>query len=104
MNVVLLKEGIGLMVTSVLLVWSLAVFIRAKTVGSSLQLLGTISLLVVVLTHMAEALHVFSFMRWGEPNSVGHRVDLLSAILGITCFPMGVVVRAFANRARHPNA
>jgi hypothetical protein len=38
-------------------------------------------LLVVVLTHVAEALHLFPAMGWGEPDSAGHYVDLASAVL-----------------------
>ncbi len=49
-------------------------------------------LVVVVLTHVCEALHFFPWMRWGEPDSVGHYLDLSSAILGLTLTPVGYVL------------
>jgi predicted Na+-dependent transporter len=56
----------------------------ARTLSAWLQLLGAGCLLVVVLTHVAEALHSLPSMGWGEPHSLGHYTDLASALLGIT--------------------
>ena len=44
---------------------------------------------MVVLTHVAETLHVFPWMHWGVEQSVGHYLDLGSAVLGLTLFPLG---------------
>jgi hypothetical protein len=44
---------------------------------------------LVVLTHVAEALGLFPAMRWGAPDSVGHYLDLASAVLGVTLLPVG---------------
>jgi hypothetical protein len=63
---------------------SVARFARAKTLSALLQLLGAGCLVIVVLTHVAEALHVLRSMGWGEPHSVGHYADLVSAVLGTT--------------------
>lgn len=49
---------------------------------------------VVVLTHLFEALQVLPWMRWGEQHSVGHYVDLSSAILALTLFPIGYWLQA----------
>jgi hypothetical protein len=54
-----------------------------------LQLLGLACLIIVVLTHVAEAFHLFPSMGWGQPTSIGHYVDLASAILGCTLLPLG---------------
>jgi len=78
---------------AILLAWSVAVLIKGRTLGSVLQLLGAACLLVVVLTHIAEALHLFLFMNWGDEHSAGHYLDLSSAILGITLFPLGFLLR-----------
>jgi len=43
---------------------------------------GGICWLVVVLTHIAERLHVLPGMGWGLPNSPGHYLDLISAVAG----------------------
>ena len=45
--------------------------------------------MIVVLTHICEALGWFPSMGWGLRNSVGHYVDLSSAVLGVTLFPVG---------------
>jgi hypothetical protein len=45
--------------------------------------------MIVVLTHIAEALHIFPAMHWGEPHSAGHYLDLASALLALTLLPVG---------------
>jgi hypothetical protein len=47
-----------------------------------LLLFGAGCALIVVLTHIAEKLHVLPSMGWGLPNSPGHYLDLVNAILG----------------------
>jgi len=48
-----------------------------------LAIFGIAFLIVVVLTHVAERWHFFPKMGWGLPNSPGHYLDLVSAILGV---------------------
>jgi hypothetical protein len=43
----------------------------AMTVGRSLLLFGFVCLTVMVFTHVAEGLHLFSGMGWGLPDSPG---------------------------------
>jgi hypothetical protein len=50
---------------------------------------------VVVLTHIGEALHLFPSMYWGQERSAGHYLDLLSAVLELTLFPAGYLLQAF---------
>src|SRR5262245_26724582 len=57
---------------------------RLKAVCRLLQMFGAACLIVVVLTHVAETLDLFPSMGWGQPNSPGHYLDLISAILGGT--------------------
>jgi hypothetical protein len=47
----------------------------------------------MVLTHFAEALHLLPAMRWGEPDSAGHCVDLSSAVLGVTLTAIAYILR-----------
>jgi hypothetical protein len=54
-----------------------------------LLLLGSAGLIVVVLTHVAEALHIFPSMGWGLPDSAGHYLDLVSAFLGCALLALG---------------
>ena len=54
--------------------------------------LGFACLAVVVLSHVAEKLHLFPGMGWGLPNSPGHYLDFTSAVLGGTLLVAGIMV------------
>jgi hypothetical protein len=94
MNFTLLKALVALIPASVLLAASLVFFLRGKTVSSLLQLLGAGCLVMVLLTHLSEALQLFPWMHWGSPHSIGHYLDLASAVLGLTLFPTGYLFHA----------
>ena len=94
MNSVLLKAIIALVPVGMILGGSLVLFIRGKSIWSFLQLFGAGCLLVVVLTHVAEALNLFPWMQWGLEHSAGHYLDLCSAILGFILFPLGYLFYA----------
>ena len=89
MNTTLLKALVALVPVGMLFLGSAILVTRRKGPGSVLQLVGAGSLVVVVLTHIFEALHFLSWMQWGAENSPGHYVDLCSALLGATLFPLG---------------
>jgi hypothetical protein len=86
-----LKALVALVPTLVLLSGSAVLLSRTRTIAALLQLLGAACLVVVVLTHICEALGLFPRMRWGHPDSTGHYLDLGSAVLGLTLFPLGYV-------------
>jgi hypothetical protein len=46
--------------------------------------------------HNCEAFDLVPWMQWGLPNSAGHYIDLLSAILGLVLFPIGYLWHAIA--------
>ena len=94
MNVTLAKSIVALVPATMLLLGSVVLFSRRKTVGTFLQVVGAGCLVVVVLTHVSEALHLFAWMRWGAEDSAGHYLDLASAILGLVLFPVGFLLRA----------
>jgi hypothetical protein len=98
MNVTLLKGLIALAPACILCSGSVVLFFRQKTVCSLLQVLGSGCLVVVVFTHVCEALGLFRWMHWGLEHSVGHYVDLLSAVLGLTLFPVGYLCYALKTR------
>jgi hypothetical protein len=98
MNVTLLKALVVLVAVCILLSWSVVLFFRGKTLCSSLQLLGAACLVVVVLTHVFEALHLFPWMHFGSSQSVGHYLDLWSAVLGLTLFSVGYLCHALTKR------
>jgi hypothetical protein len=89
MNVTLVKALLVLAPACLLLAVSVVVFVRTRTVWPALQLLGAGCLLLVPLTHIREALHLFPWMRWGDEHSVGHYLDLSGAVLGLTFLPVG---------------
>src|SRR5437899_8285385 len=93
-QVTLIRTLVALVPACMLFSGSLVLFFRSKTVCSFLQLLGAGCLVVVVLTHLCEALHLFPWMHWGREHSVGHYLDFCSAVLGITLFPLGYLFHA----------
>ena len=94
MNVTLLKALVALLPACLLFSGSAVLFLRGETLASLLQLLGAGFLVLVVLTHVSEALHLFPWMHWGLEHSVGHFVDLWSAVLGLSLFPIGYLLHA----------
>jgi hypothetical protein len=62
------------------------------TVRRSLLLASVVFLLVVVLTHVAERFDVFPAMGWGLPDSPGHYLDFVSAMLGSMFLIAGVAL------------
>ena len=72
--------GVPILLLCVLAVRRLA---TAPTWTNTFTVLGAGSLLVMVLTHIAEAFNLFPAMGWGQRHSVGHYLDLLSVYAGI---------------------
>jgi hypothetical protein len=50
-------------------------------------------LVLVVVAHVCEALHLLPWFGWGQEHSVGHYIDLSGAILGLALLPLGYVFR-----------
>jgi hypothetical protein len=98
MNITLLKALVALVPAGMLFAGSMVLFLRGKTVGSFLALLGAGCLVLVALTHVSEALHLLPWMHWGREHSVGHYLDLWSAVLGLTLFPIGYLLHALTKR------
>ena len=86
MNVTLSKALVALLPAFMLLSGSVVLFFRGKTVFSFLQLLGAGCLVVVVLTHVSEALHLFPWINWGL--SIALVTTWISAVLFLVsrCF------------------
>jgi hypothetical protein len=98
MNITLFKALAALVPVCMLLFGAIALFVRGKSASAFLQLLGAGGLVAVVLTHVCEALHLFPWMQWGLEHSIGHYLDLWSAVLGGTFFPVGYLVHALTKR------
>lgn len=98
MNDTLIKALVALLLVCLLLWRSFASMSRQRSVSSILRLVGTGFLLVVALTHICEALRILPWMHWGAKRSVGHYIDLWSAVLGLTLFAIGFLTRSIAKR------
>jgi hypothetical protein len=85
----LLKALTALMLVGESFTGSAVSFHRERKASPFLQLMGTSCLLVVVLTHIGEALRLFPYMGGGREHSVGHYFDQTSAAIGMTLFPLG---------------
>lgn len=94
MSVTLFKALVGLLPACILFSGSVVLFFLDKTVATFLQLLGAGCLVVVVVTHVFEALRLIPWMNWGMEHSIGHYIDFVSAILGVTLFPAGYLLMA----------
>jgi len=94
MDTGLLKALVALVPVCMLLAGSAVMFLKTRTAPLLLQLFGAACLLMVVFAHIFEALHLFPWMRWGNEQSVGHYLDLGSALLGFTFFPLGYLLHA----------
>ena len=97
-NTALVLGLVLLVPASLMFSGSVVLFCRGKSAWSSLQLVGAGCLVIVVLCHLSEALHLFPWMHWGLEHSVGHYLDFWSAVLGLTSFPIGYLFHALAKR------
>lgn len=68
-------------------------FLKSRSRAAIVQLVGSGLLLVMVLTHVAEHFHLVMAMRWGNPNSIGHYLDLVSAVGGVCLLGGGYVMK-----------
>jgi hypothetical protein len=98
MNATLLNALVALVPVCVLLSGSTILFLKARNVSSLLQLLGAGCLIVVVFCHISEGFHLFPQMDWGLEQSIGHYIDLWSAALGLTLFPVGYLFHALSRQ------
>jgi succinate dehydrogenase/fumarate reductase cytochrome b subunit len=101
MDAGLLKALVALVPVCMLLAGSAVMFLKTRTAPLFLQLFGAACLLTVVFAHIFEAL-LFPRMRWGNEQSVGHYLDLGSALLGFTLFPLGYLLHALRSDLLRP--
>ncbi len=79
-----------------LFVGSIILISKCRSAFSWLQLIGSAGLMLVVLTHFAEAFELIPWTGWGLENSTGHWLDLGSAVVALTLFPIGYLAHALA--------
>jgi hypothetical protein len=99
MNPTFTKALVALVPTGMLLVGSTLQFSRRKRIAALFQLIGAACLVVVVIAHLSEALGWLPWMHWGLEHSVGHYMDLVAAVGGLSLFPIGYLFGAFTRDA-----
>lgn len=77
---------------------SIASFAKEKTGMALTQLVGAIFWLVVIFAHVLEAFGLIQSQGWGRPNTIGHYIDLVSALAGAILFPLGFLGRHYTRR------
>jgi hypothetical protein len=70
-------------------------FVKEKTVMAFVQFIGSMFLLVVIFAHTAEAFTLFPSLGWGRTATLGHYIDLGSAIGSAILLPVGYFGRRF---------
>jgi hypothetical protein len=93
MNAPILKGTLALVTACVFFAVSAAVFLTRRNLGSALQALGLGCFGVMALTHVLEAFSILPTFGWGRPHSVGHRIDLMAALLGVTSLTTSFFLR-----------
>jgi hypothetical protein len=99
-HVMVVKAVAAILPFSILFPGSLLLLLFARRIAASsaLQLLGAGCLVVVALAHLCEGIGLFRFMNWGMEHSADHYLELRSAVLGLTLFPVGYLLHAITNR------
>jgi hypothetical protein len=99
MSVTFIKALIAFLPACMLFSGSAVLFLRGKSGCALLQLIGAACLMIVVLAHVCEALHLFPWMQWGSEHSIGHYLDFCGAVLGLTLFPIGYLLHVLTQHA-----
>ena len=79
-----LKGLLALAAACVFLGVSVSLLLTRRGLGSVLQAMGLGCFGVMALTHVFEAFSILPALGWGKPHSVGHFIDLVAAVLGVT--------------------
>jgi hypothetical protein len=96
----LLKALAVLLPVSFVLAASAIAYARGRKMAAGLQMVGAACLIIVALTHVCEAFNLLPSMRWGEPRSWGHYLDLASAVMGVVLLSLGYLLRAVTGRGK----
>ena len=90
--------AIGVLIAAAFVASAIAVA-RERTWWSLLQLLGACLLALVILAHVAETFGLFPSMGWGRRDTMGHYIDLVSALGGSVLLPAGYIGRVRVKRS-----
>jgi hypothetical protein len=92
MSTAVLKGLLALVGACVFLTVSAAIFLTRRGLPSALQALVIGCFGVMALTHVFEAFSILPVFGWGQPHTVGHLIDLVAALLGVTFVPASLLL------------
>ena len=95
-----MKGLLALVGTFTFLGVSVSVLMTRRGVSSVLLALGCGSFAVMALTHVFEAYSLLPRLGWGKPHTVGHFIDLITALLGITLVGASFLLRSVQRQSR----
>lgn len=98
MNAILIKALAVFVVAGAVFAVTASRHLKTRSLASLLQLVGAGLWIVVALVHVCEGLGVFPWMDWGQEHSVGHYLDLGSALLGTCMLAIGFGLEIVARR------
>lgn len=98
MSVSVLKGVLALLAACVSLGVCVVLFLTRRGLSSTLQALGIGCFGAMALTHVLEAFSILPSFGWGQPHSVGHLIDLMAALLGVTSVTTSFLLRRRENR------
>ena len=87
-----LKGLLALVAACVFLAVCVVLFLTRRGLSSTLQALGIGCFGVMALTHVFEKFSILPELGWGRPHSVGHFIDLVAALLGVTLVTTGFLL------------
>jgi hypothetical protein len=90
--------------SSVLLGVSAALLLTRRGLGPVLLGVGIGCFGIMALTHVFEAFSIFPWLQWGRPDSLGHFIDLMAAVLGVALVATSLLLSRLARRRGNPDA
>jgi|SRR5882762_6787934 len=93
MSAAVLKGLLALAAACVFLGTSVILLLTRRGFVSTLQALGLGCFAVMALTHVFKAFSILPALGWGHPHSVGHLIDLVAALLGVTLVMTSFLLR-----------
>jgi hypothetical protein len=93
MSAAVVKGLLALAAACVFLGVSLILFLTRRGFASALQALGIGCFAIMALTDVFEAFSILPSLGWGRPNSVGHFINLVAALLGVTLVTTSFLLR-----------
>lgn len=93
MDVAVLRGLLSLAGACVFVGVSAALFVTRRDLGSALLATGIGWFGVMALTHVFESFSILPAFGWGRPRSVGHFIDLVAALLGVTFVTLSFLLR-----------